>query len=177
MQLLNIKPYYAVLFFSISMAGSAFADEDPMSPMYEMDLAEPKADLAARPLAGKFIRYGYHTFWEVNKKKGVRGAPAKMVHDIFFYENGECEWFAFDIFEGESARQACGTVEVAPNIYQVTWLEPATKQVVTQAINLNSWTINSSFHFNSGKGLALFQGEIFIFGAHPIPPVTVPNKY
>jgi hypothetical protein len=177
MQLFNINIYFGVLFLSINMAGSALADEDPMSPMYEMDLAEPKANLAARPLAGKFIRYGYHSFWEVNKKKGVRGAPAKMVHDIFFYENGECEWFAFDIFEGESARQPCGTVEVAPNIYQVTWLETATRQVVTQAINLNTWTINSSFHFNSGKGLALWQGEIFIYGAHPIPPVTVPKKY
>ena len=36
-------------------------------------------------------------------------------------------------------------------------------KIVTQVINLETWTINSSFHFNSGKGLALWQGEIFIF--------------
>jgi len=90
MQIFNKNTYFGVLFISISLAGSALADEDPLSPMYQMDLAEPKTNLAATPLAGKFIRYGYHTFWEVNKKKGVRGAPAKMVHDIFFYENGEC---------------------------------------------------------------------------------------
>jgi hypothetical protein len=173
----NISTYVKALLFSILVTGYTYADDDPMSPMYELDLAEPKADLSARPLAGKFIRYGYHTFWEVNKKKGVRGAPADMVHDILFYENGECEWFAFDIFEGEHARQACGTVEVAPNMYQVSWLEPATKQVVTQVINLNSWKINTSFHFNNGKGLALWQGEIFIFGTHPVPPVTIPEKY
>ena len=177
MHLTNLRTCFSVLLFSICAISPAFADEDPLTPLYEMELTEPKVDLSATPLAGKFFRYGYHTFWEVNKKKGVHGTPAPFLHELFFYDNGECEWFAFDIFEGESARQPCGTVEVAPNIYQVNWLETATRQVVTMVVNLNTWTVNSSFHFNSGKGLALFQAEIFIFGSHPIPPVTVPEKY
>ena len=153
--------------------GPVFADEDPMSPMYEMERPEPRADLSARPLAGKYIRYGYHSFWEVNKDRGVQGAPAAMVHDILFYDDGECEWFSLDIFAGEHARQKCGTVQVANNIYQVSWLEPATRQVVTQVIDLNNWTINTSFHFNSGKGLALWQGDVISFGDIPDPPVSV----
>ena len=168
---------YSCILLAAVTGARAYADDDPMSPMYELERGEPQADLSARPLAGTYVRYGYHTFWEVNKTRGVQGAPAAMLHDIFFYEDGECEWFAFDIFEGEHARQACGTVEVAPNMYQVSWLEPATKQVVTQILNFNQWTINTSFHFNNGKGLALWQGEIFAFGKHPIPPITVPEKY
>lgn len=155
--------------------GSAFADEDPMSPMYEMDLPQPVTDLSARPLAGKFVRYGYHSFWEVNKDRGPQGAPAPMMHDILFYKNGECEWFSLDIFVGEHARQMCGTVLIAPNAYQVTWLEPESEQVVTLTLNLNSWTVNSSFHFNSGKGLAMWQGKIYAFGEQPSPAVTVPD--
>lgn len=169
-----IKLLMLLVMFAVE---SAFADEDPMSPMYEMELSNPKADLSARPLAGKVVRYGYHSFWEVNKDKGVRGAPAPMMHDVFFYEDGECEWFSLDIFAGEHARQRCGTVEVAPNMYQVSWLEPESEQVVTQILNLNSWTINTSFHFNNGKGLALWQGQIYSFGNFPNPPVTVPEKY
>ena len=137
--------YTKLLLLCIFVAGHAFADDDPMWPMYEMTLPEPKTDLSARPLAGKFVRYAYHSFWEVNKNKGVRGAPAEMMHDIFFYK--------------------------------VSWLEPESKQVVTQIINLNLWTINTSFHFNNGKGLALWQGVIYLFGEHPISPVTVPEKY
>ena len=154
----------------------ARADEDPMSPMYAMDRPEPKADLSARPLAGKFVRYGYHSFWEVNKDRGVSGAPAPMVHDIFFYDDGECEWFSRDIFVGEHARQMCGTVQIAPNIYQVTWLEPESKQVVTMTLNLDTWEVNSSFHFNSGEGLAMWQGRIRIFGDQPDPDVVVPER-
>ena len=63
------------------------------------------------------MRYGYHTFWEVNKDKGVQGAPPAMVHDLFFYEDGECEWFAHDIFAGEHARQRCGTIRIMQRIY------------------------------------------------------------
>jgi hypothetical protein len=154
----------------------AFADLDPMSPMYELQRSEPKVDLSARPLAGKVMRYGYHTFWEVNKDRGVQGAPAAMVHDLFFYENGDCEWFSIDIFAGEHERQRCGTVKVAENMYQISWLEPESEQVVTMTINLNSWTINSSFHFNEGKGLALWQGNIISFGDIPDPPMTVPEQ-
>ena len=154
----------------------ALADEDPMSPMYDMERSEPRVDLSARPLAGKVMRYGYHTFWEVNKDKGVQGAPAAMVHDLFFYEDGDCEWFSLDIFAGEHERQRCGTVKIANNLYQVSWLEPDSKQVVTQVIDLNNWTINTSFHFNSGKGLALWQGEIYSFGERPDPPLTVPDE-
>ena len=153
----------------------AVADEDPMSPMYEMERSEPRVDLSARPLAGRVMRYGYHTFWEVNKDRGVQGAPAAMVHDLFFYEDGDCEWFSLDIFAGEHERQRCGTVELGPNLYQVSWLEPESKQVVTQVINLNTWTINTSFHFNSGKGLALWQGEILSFGDIPDPPLALPD--
>ena len=175
-----LKPNYPAglfMFFAALVVSPAFADEDPMSPMYDMERSEPRVDLSARPLAGKVMRYGYHTFWEVNKDRSVQGAPAAMVHDLFFYEDGECEWFAHDIFAGEHARQPCGTVRIAENIYQVSWLEPGTRQVVTQVINLNTWTINSSFHFNSGKGLALWQGEIFLFGDIPDdPPLTVPAK-
>ena len=158
------------------VATSAEADEEPLKPWYSMELPAPRTDLAATPLAGKVIRYGYHTFWEVNKDKGVRGTPAPLVHDLFFYSNGQCEWFAKDIFEGESARSDCGTVEVAPNIYQVTWLEVETRQVVTQVLNLNTWTINSSFHFQSGKGLALFEGDIYSFGDIPKPPFVIPEN-
>jgi hypothetical protein len=168
-----IAAFLLVPVFGVQLA---YADEDPMSPMYAMERPEPKADLSARPLAGKVMRYGYHSFWEVNKDKGVQGAPAAMVHDLFFYEDGDCEWFSLDIFAGEHERQRCGTVEVATNIYHVSWLEPESKQVVTQVINLNNWTINTSFHFNSGKGLALWQGKIISFGDIPDPPVTVPEK-
>jgi hypothetical protein len=176
---LNKRQFMAgVVITLISLfGGSAFADEDPMSPMYGINSQKPEADLSARPLAGKVVRYGYHSFWEVNKDKGVQGAPAPMVHDVFFYENGECEWFSLDIFAGEHARQQCGTIEVAPNMYQVSWLEPDSKQVVTMILNLNSWTVNSSFHFNSGKGLALWQGRIYSFGEYPHPPTTIPNNY
>jgi hypothetical protein len=83
---------------AIFIVGPVIADEDSMSPLYEMNLPAPKTDLSARPLAGKYLRYGYHSFWEVNKNKGPQGAPAAMVHDILFYENGECEWFSLDIF-------------------------------------------------------------------------------
>jgi hypothetical protein len=173
------KLHFSIALFMCSLAIDdrlAFADEDPMSPMYEMERAEPRVDLSARPLAGKVMRYGYHTFWEVNKDKGVQGAPAAMVHDLLFYEDGDCEWFSLDIFAGEHARQRCGTVQVAKNIYQVSWLEPESKQVVTQVIDLNNWTINTSFHFNSGKGLALWQGKVYSFGEIPDPPITVPEK-
>ena len=172
------------LFFSVALCigstvfgtGLVLADEDPMSPMYEMERSTPRADLSARPLAGKVMRYGYHTFWEVNKDKGVQDAPAAMVHDLFFYEDGDCEWFSLDIFAGEHERQRCGTVQIENNIYQVSWLEPESKQVVTQVIDLNNWTINTSFHFNSGKGLALWQGDIYSFGEIPDPPVIVPEQ-
>lgn len=172
----KIQQISMALILCASGISLATADEDPMSPMYEMNLPEPQANLAARPLAGKFVRYGYHSLWEVNRDRGVRGAPAPMLHDIFFYENGECEWFSLDIFAGEHARQMCGTVEIAPNVYQVTWLEPESEQVVTLALNLNAWTVNSSFHFNSGKGLAMWQGKIYIFGEQPIPGVVVPEQ-
>ena len=171
------KLFYSFSFFISIAINSALADEDPMSPMYEMDLPKPKSDLSARPLSGKVIRYGLHSFWEVNKDRGVQGAPAPMLEDIFFYENGECEWFALDIFLGEHARQKCGTVEIAPNMYQVSWLEPKSEQVVILVFDLNLWTANASFHFNHGKGLALWQGEIFFFGDNPMPPITVPEKY
>ena len=170
-----LRAFVLMTLFAIGLA--AFADEDPMSPMYEISSPEPKVDLSASPLAGKYVRYGYHSFWEVNKDKGARGAPAKMVHDILFYENGECEWFSIDIFAGEHQRQRCGNVEVAPNMYQVSWLEPESKQVVVMVLNLNTWRVNSTFHFNSGKGLAMWQGKIYSFGEHPIPPITVPEKY
>lgn len=168
--------YRTFLLFVLLASGLVFADEDPISPMYSPDSPEPQADLSARPLAGKVVRYGYHTFWEVNKNKGVQGTPAALKHDLFFYTNGECEWFSLDIFAGEHARSPCGTVEVAPNIYQVSWLEDATKQVVTQTLNMNTWRINTSFHFKSGKGLALFQGKIYSFGDIPKPPVTEPEN-
>lgn len=177
MKYLNLDKPWKSLLLSLCLICHAHADDDPMSPMYEMDLPEPKADLSATPLAGKFIRYGYHSFWEVNKDRGVRGAPDKMVHDILFYENGECEWFSLDIFAGEHARQRCGTVEAGTNLYQVSWLEPGTKQVVTQIINLQTWTIHTSFHFNNGEGLALWQGRIYAFGDYPHKPVTVPEKF
>jgi hypothetical protein len=144
--------------------------------MYEMERPAALVDLSARPLAGKVVRYGYHSFWEVNKNRGPQGFPAPMVHDLYFYENGECEWFSRDIFAGEHVRSRCGTVELAPNLYQVSWLETETRQVVTQVLNLNSWTINSSFHFHSGKGLALFQGKIYSFGNIPDPPMTTQEK-
>lgn len=177
MKHLESKIMFGFFIFTLVFdAEVALADEDPMSPMYEMERSEPKVDLSARPLAGKVMRYGYHTFWEVNKDRGVQGAPAAMVHDIFFYEDGDCEWFSIDIFSGEHQRQRCGTVEVAKNVYQISWLEPESKQVVTQVINLNDWTINSSFHFNSGKGLALWQGRIYSFGDIPEPPFGVPEK-
>jgi hypothetical protein len=168
-----------VLFISplLVFGGLVLADEDPMTPMYGMARGEAQADLSATPLAGKFVRYGYHTFWEVNKDKGVQGAPAAMVHDILFYEGGECEWFSLDIYAGEHARMKCGTVEIEPGLYQVSWLEPASKQVVTQVLNLRTWTINTSFHFNSGKGLALWAGKIYAFGDQPRPPITVPETY
>lgn len=169
-----LRVFVLVTLFAI---GLTTADEDPMSPMYEMNSPEPKVDLSASPLAGKYVRYGYHSFWEVNKDKGARGAPAKMAHDILFYENGECEWFSIDIFAGEHQRQRCGNVEVAPNMYQVSWLEPESKQVVVMVLNLNTWRVNSTFHFNSGKGLAMWQGKIYSFGEHPIPSITVPEKY
>jgi hypothetical protein len=122
-------------------SGSASADEDPMSPMYETKRPPPQVDLSVRPLAGKLVRYGYHSFWEVNKDRGPQGFPAPMMHDLFFYENGECEWFSLDIFSGEHERSRCGTIEIAPNIYQVSWLETESRQVVTQVLNLNSWTM------------------------------------
>ena len=166
-----------IVLLMLTLSKTVIADEDPMSPMYEMNLPQPKVDLSKSPLAGKYVRYGYHSFWEVNKKRGPQGAPAKMVHDILFYENGECEWFSIDIFAGEHQRQMCGNVEVAPNIYQVNWLEPESRQVVVMVLNLNAWTINSTFHFNSGKGLAMWQGKIYSFGEIPRPPITVPDKY
>jgi hypothetical protein len=150
----------------------AYGDEDPMSPMYEMGLPDFKVDLSKNLLAGKFLRYGYHSFWEVNKDRGARGAPAPMVHDILFYENGECEWTSLDIFLGERVRSRCGTVEIAPNIYQISWLEEESKQVVVLTVNLNAWTVNSTFHFNSGKGLALWKGTVYAFGEYPEPAVT-----
>lgn len=114
----QFKKLFGVFFLIVLfIANNTFADEDPMSPMYEMNLPEPKVDLSNSPLAGKYVRYGYHSFWEVNKDRGPQGAPAKMVHDILFYENGECEWFSIDIFAGEHQRQRCGNVEVAPNVY------------------------------------------------------------
>jgi|GEM_PF-2715785 len=155
--------------------GAAVADADPMGPMYEMDLPKPKTDLAAGALTGKIVRYGYHSFWEVNKDKGSRGAPAPMMHDVIFYENGECEWFSLDIFAGEHVRAPCGSVQVAPNIYQVSWLEAESKQVVTLILNLNTWQVNTSFHFNTGEGLALWEGKIYFLGDYPIPPVTEKN--
>jgi hypothetical protein len=174
-----MKPQHSarlVMFLLVLSASLAVADEDPMSPMYELERGEAKVDLSARPLAGKVMRYGYHTFWEVNKDRGVQGAPAAMVHDLFFYENGDCEWFSLDIFAGEHERQKCGTVRIANNIYHVSWLEPKSRQVVTQVINLDTWTINSSFHFNSGKGLALWQGRIISFGDIPDPSLILPEK-
>ena len=99
MKFLNLIVSGALCMFSLAFdTDLALADEDPMSPMYEMDRSEPRVDLSARPLAGKVMRYGYHTFWEVNKDKGVQGAPAAMVHDLFFYKDGDCEWFSLDIF-------------------------------------------------------------------------------
>ena len=67
------------IFLATLVLRTAVADEDPMSPMYEMNLSKPKTDLSARLLAGKVLRYGYHSFWEVNKDRGVRGAPAPMM--------------------------------------------------------------------------------------------------
>lgn len=177
MNILTSKAAVAVfLYYLVCGIGLALADEDPMTPMYDMERSAPRADLSARPLAGKVMRYGYHSFWEVNKDKGVQGAPAAMVHDLFFYEDGECEWFSLDIFAGEHARQRCGTVKIANNLYQVSWLEPESRQVVTQVIDLNNWTINTSFHFNSGKGLALWQGDIYSFGEIPDPPLAMPEN-
>ena len=84
--------------------------------MYGIERSEPKVDISARPLAGKVMRYGYHTFWEVNKDKGIQGEPVTMVHDLFFYEDGECERYSLDIFAGEHVRQRCGTVEIADDM-------------------------------------------------------------
>lgn len=155
------------------------ADADPMSPMYELskDKGPARTDLSTRPLAGKVLRYGYHSFWEVNKDKGPQPTPAAMQHDIVFYENGECEWYALDIFLGEHVRSMCGTVELAPNLYLVNWLEEESEQVVVQVVNLETWTINSTFHFNNGKGLAMFEGDILFFGDYPETPVTLPSEY
>ena len=59
---------------------------------------------------------------------------------------------------------------------QISWLEPETEQGVSQVINLNTWTIITSFHFNEGKGLALWQGDIISFGDIPDPPMIVPEQ-
>lgn len=148
---------------------------DPMTPMYEEDLPPPKSDLSATPLAGKYIRYGYETFWEVNKDKGAHGTPEFMVHDVLFHENGDSEWFSLDRFDGENSRQPCGAVEIAPNIYMVSWREPARIEYVTMAINLNEWKVNTTFVFNGGKGLALLEAKILSFGDIPEPPITLPK--
>jgi len=160
------------LIFTFLVPSWAMATGDPMSPMYKKGLPEPQADLSATPLAGKFVRYGYHTFWEVNKDKGTKGAPSSMLLgvEVLFYENNECEWFA--LRDGHGVRSPCATIEVAPNVYMVSWIESESEQVVTLILNLNTWTINHSFHFNSGKGLALFEGGIYSFGDYPVPPVT-----
>ena len=149
---------------------------DPLTPMYEADLPPPRSDLSTMPLAGKHIRYGYHSIWEVNKDKGVVGPPEKMIHDLFFYETGESEWFSLDRFEGESSRQPCAMVEIAPRIYMVSWREPARIEYVTQVINLNTWRINTTFVSNGGMSLAVFEGEILSFGDIPDPPITVPKR-
>ena len=55
-----LKPNYPVghvMFFIVFVVCSASADEDPMTPMYDIELSEPRVDLSARPLAGKVIRY------------------------------------------------------------------------------------------------------------------------
>jgi hypothetical protein len=65
---------------ALCTTGLASADEDPMSPMYEINSPDAEVDLSNSALAGKYVRYGYHSFWEVNKDKGARGAPAKMVN-------------------------------------------------------------------------------------------------
>ena len=78
-----LKPHLSVALFMCSLAldgDLAFADEDPMSPMYEMERPDPKVDLSARPLAGKVLRYGYHSFWEVNKDRGWRFGREKYTH-------------------------------------------------------------------------------------------------
>ena len=166
-----------ILFASgINIATSQEDPSDAIAAAANEARSEPLTDLSARPLAGKFARYDYHSMWQVRQGAEVKGGVGGILIDIFFYENGECEWSSImPNGGGRQVRQLCATTEIAPNIYQITWLEAESREVVTMTLNLNSWSVNSSFHYNNGEGLSVLQGRIHMFGERPNPDITVPQ--
>ena len=72
-QFLSIVSTVFIALLTALSSAPASADEDPMSPMYELKRPPPQVDLSVRPLAGKLVRYGYHSFLGSQQRPGAPG--------------------------------------------------------------------------------------------------------
>jgi len=124
----------------------------------------PSGNLAESHLAGKVMRYKYVEGVLVSSP--LHKGPVDLVSFGEYVElrwrDQECTWIGLEgKFAGRSGTQACGQIEVAPNIFFVTWLE-SEGEVVTQVINLNAKTVHTSYL--GEKALEFLRAEIHEFG-------------
>jgi hypothetical protein len=149
---------------------------------------ESEINIDTSALEGKVLKYRYHGAVLVEARPGYErlhslqppGIVSSVPYVIMELRFGHlaCTWTGLEVdpsmlaekgkvFDtpkmSKTATQPCIQIEIEPDIYQTTWMEPNGDNI-TMIINLKTKKVYTSYRFEPGPVLELLVADIVDFG-------------